>query len=125
MLISNVLQKGTDGLPAALRTAQIAIMLPEVQQMLRKLSEYDLGIFMPHMHDKNTGEFQLLSESIIQVESCLEVSFHPREEIASKADRYLPVGWAWCDGTSIAVAACEMVSEDGSVDKTSSVKHKM
>ena len=45
------------GLPPTLRTAQAAMQLPEVQDMLRRLSAFQLGIFMPHQHDEATGEF--------------------------------------------------------------------
>ena len=51
MTIANVSQGSARGLPQALRTAQEAIHLPEVQEMLRRLSEYKLGIFMPHIHE--------------------------------------------------------------------------
>ena len=74
MTITNVSQGNASGLPQALRTAQEAIHLPEVQEMLRRLSEYRLGIFMPHMHDEETGEFQPLPDDVMQVESGLEVS---------------------------------------------------
>jgi hypothetical protein len=47
MTIATVSQEATRGLPQALRTAQEAIQLPEVQAMLRRLSEYNLGICMP------------------------------------------------------------------------------
>ena len=50
------------GLPPALKTAQAAMQLPEVQDMLRRLSAFRLGIFMPHQHDDGTGEFQPLPE---------------------------------------------------------------
>lgn len=49
MTIANVSQGSARGLPQALKTAQEAIHLPEIQEMLRRLSEYKLGIFMPHM----------------------------------------------------------------------------
>ena len=67
MTIANVSQGNVCGLPQALRTAQEAIHFPEVQEMLRRLSEYRLGIFMPHMHDEQTGEFRLLPDQIMQV----------------------------------------------------------
>ena len=47
MTIANVSQASACGLPQALRIAQEAIHLPEVQEMLRRQSEYKLGIFMP------------------------------------------------------------------------------
>jgi hypothetical protein len=116
--------KGSDcGLPQALRTAQEAMQLPEIQEMLRRLSEYKLGIFMPHMHDEHTGEFQVLPDELIQVESGLEVSFQPMESVANQTDRFLPVGWAWRAGASTPLAVCEMVSEAGADDTP--VKHKM
>ena len=55
MTTVNIAQGNDRSLPQALMTAQAAIHLPEVQEMLRRLSEYKLGIFMPHMHDESTG----------------------------------------------------------------------
>ena len=125
MTIANVSQGSACGLPQALRTAQEAIHLPEVQEMLRRLSEYQLGIFMPHMHDDETGEFQPLPDEVMQVESGLVVSFQPTQEIANQTDRFLPVGWLWRAGASTPMAVCEMISEEGAGDTTRYVKHKM
>jgi hypothetical protein len=125
MTIANVSRESVCGLPQALRTAQEAIHLPEVQEMLRRLSEYKLGIFMPHMHDDKTGEFQLLPDEVMQVESGLEVSFRPTEEIANQAGRFLPVGWFWRAGALAPSAACEMVSEERPTGTVRSDKHKM
>lgn len=113
------------GLPPALRTAQEAIHFPEVQEMLRRLSTHGLGIFMPHMHDERTGDFQPLADQVTQVESGLEVSFQPTEEIAMQTDRFLAVGWVWRAGALTAAAACEMVQNDSPADAEPSVKHKM
>ncbi len=113
------------GLPPALRTAQAAIQSSEVQEMLRRLSEHGLGIFMPHMHDEQNGEFQPLAEQLVQVESGLEVSFRPTAEIAEHADRFLPVAWVWRDGARVPSAVCEMVQTDGPGDEEERVKHKM
>ena len=125
MTIANVSQGNARGLPPALITAQEAIHLPEVQEMLRRLSEYRLGIFMPHMHDEQTGDFRPLPDQIMQVESGLEVSFQPTEEIASQTDRFLPVGWFWRAGASTPLAVCEMVQKESPGDGECSVKHKM
>ena len=125
MTTANVSERSDSGFPEALRTAQDAIHLPEVQEMLRKLSEYQLGIFMPHMHDERTGEFQTVPDKVMQVESGLEVSFRPMEEIASQTDRFLPVGWVWRAGASTPLAVCEMVSDEGAGDTERPVKHKM
>ena len=118
-------QSSTNGLPAALRTGQAAIHLPEVQAMLRRLSTYNLGIFMPHRHDERTGEFQPLPDDVVQVESGLEVSFQPLAEIATQADRFLPVGWLWRGGAPTVAAACEMASQEGPDASERPIKHKM
>ena len=125
MTIANVSQGSACRLPQALKTAQEAIHLPEVQEMLRRLSEYKLGIFMPHMHNEQTGEFQPLPDEVMQVESGLEVSFQPTEEIASQTDRFLPVGWFWRAGASTPLAVCEMVWEERPGDAGRYGKHKM
>ena len=125
MTTANVPQGTAFGLPQALRTAQDAIHFPEVHEMLRRLAEFRLGIFMPHMHDEKTGEFQPIPDQVMQVESGLEVSFQSAEKIASQADRFLPVGWVWRAGASTPLAVCEMVQEETPGDKERAVKHKM
>jgi hypothetical protein len=82
-------------LPEQLATAQYAIQLPEVQEMMRKLSAYNLGVYMPHMHDEKTGAFQLLPDGVTQVEENLRVSFQSKE---LPGRFYLPVAWLWRDG---------------------------
>ena len=124
-MITNVSQRNAIGLPQALRTAQDAIHFPEVQEMLRRLSEYRLGICMPHMHDEEIGGFQPLPDAVMQIESGLEVSFQPAEEIAHKTEQFLPVAWFWHGGAATASAGCEMVRQEGSGDTEPSVKHKM
>ncbi len=111
--------------PQNVARAQAAIQLPEVQDMLRRLSEHDLGIFMPHMHDELTGELRRLPDDVMQVESDLAVSFLPTAEIASQKDRFLPVAWMWRAGALTPAAACEMVWDDGQSHEECPAKHKM
>lgn len=125
MTIANFSQGSTGGLSPALRAVQEAIHLPEVQEMMRRLSTYKLAIFMPHMHDEQTGEFQPLPDEVIQVESGLEVSFQPTEEIANQTDRFLPVAWCWRAGVSTPAAVCEMVEQGWPGETGRYVKHKM
>lgn len=125
MTIAAVSQARAPGLPPSLRTAQDAIHLPDVQAMLQKLSEYQLGIFMPHMHDEHTGEFQPLPDAVVQVESGLAVSFKPAADILNQGDRFLPVGWVWRAGGSRPVAACEMVWDEGQDHAVQQGKHTM
>jgi hypothetical protein len=123
--IATVSQGNPSSLPQALSTAQEAIHLPEVQAILRSLSAYKLGIFMPHMHDERTGQFQTLPDDVMQVESGLQVSFQPAAEVANQTGRFLPVAWIWRAGASTAVAACEMASGEDFGDKELSKKHDM
>lgn len=125
MTISNISQAGIKGLPSELLSAQDALNLPEVQKMLRRLSEFQLGIFMPHRHDEETGAFQLLGDDLVQVESGLEVSFKAAKEIASQQGSFLPVGWFWRGDQSVPVAVCEMVSNDSAIDAERHADHKM
>ena len=123
MIMTNVSRGSAHGLPPESRTAQSAINLPEVQEMLRKLAEHNLGIFMPHMHDEETGQFQILPDESIQVESGLEVSFHSAEEIVRQPDRFLPVGWLWRAGAPSPVAVCKMAWEEGRGETEGKAKH--
>ena len=124
-MIANASQGSSSRLPHVLRSAQEAINLPEVQEMLRRLSEHNLGIFMPHTHNEQTGEFLPLPDEVVQVESDLQVSFQLAEEIASQTDRFIPVGWSWRAGAPAPAAVCEMVWEEGRGDSERFVKHKM
>ncbi len=125
MTTATVSSNTAQGLPPRLRSAQAAVQLPEVQEMLRRLSGHGLGIYMPHMHDERTGDFLPLPDEVTQVEAGLEVSFHPAEEIADQAERFLPVAWLWRAGAMTAAAACEMVQTDSPADAEPPVKHKM
>ena len=91
----NVVPRDLSGLPQELRIAQEAIHLPEVQAMLQKLSTYNLGICMPHVHDDRTGEFLPRAKNVIQVETDLEVSFQPAHDVLDHPETHLPVGWVW------------------------------
>lgn len=124
MIVANVSRRNAVGLPQELTTAQEAIHLPEVQEMLRRLAEYRLGIFMPHIHDEQSGEFQSLPDELMQVESGLTVSFAPTEEIANQRSRFIPTGWLWRGGAPEPVAACQMIrQETGGAEPDE--KHKM
>ena len=80
---------------------------------------------MPHMHDEKTGEFKVLPDDVMQVESGLTVTFKRIEEMASQANRFLPVGWVWRDGAASPASACEMVWDEEQGETKREVKHKM
>jgi hypothetical protein len=125
MTIASGSRGAARGMPPALRTAQEAIHLPEVLEILRRVSEYNLGICMPHMQDERTGGFQPLADELMQVESGSAVSFRMAAEIAGQEDRFLPVGWFWRAGASTPSAVCEMVRAEGPGDAPRYDKHKM
>ena len=124
MTIADVSRFTTHGLPPALKAAQAAMQLPEVQDMLRRLSTFQLGIFMPHRHDDGTGEFQPLPDEVTQLESGRAVSFERLDEIARRTESFLPVGWRWCGGAATVAAVCEMAEQEGPEDEEEPVKHK-
>ncbi|KRB96717.1 hypothetical protein ASE11_14915 [Hydrogenophaga sp. Root209] len=124
MTTASVSRSTPYGLPPALKTAQAAMQLPEVQDMLRRLSEFRLGIFMPHQHDDGTGEFQPLPDDVMQVESGRTVSFERQDEIAQRAASFLPVAWLWRAGAPNVAAVCEMADQEGPEDEEHPVKHK-
>ena len=92
-----------EALPEPLRKAQDSIKLPEVQEMVKKLSEYGLGVHMPHMHDSE-GHFHPLPENTVSFENDLKVSFRNIEHPSTT--RALPVGWRWSEKLQ-AVAYCD------------------
>lgn len=111
--------------PNLLKHAQAAMQRADVQEMLRRLSAYQLGVFMPHMHAADTGEFQTLPATLTQLESGLCVSFQSSEQIAAQPKRYAPVAWVWRDGRVAVAAACEMAQEEHSDADNALEKHKM
>ena len=125
MTTANISMTSYPAMPPALRRAQIAMQRPEVQAMLRRLSEFDLGIFMPHQHDEQTGDFLPLADQMIQVESGCKVSFQRAEPIMKQIDRFLPVAWIWKDGALTPASACEMDLSDRQDGADCLVKHKM
>ena len=125
MTTANLSQASMLGMPPALRRAQAAILLPEVQAMLQRLADFDLGIFMPHRHDERTGDFQPLPHNVLQVEAGCKVSFKSAQEIGDQADRFLPVAWRWRAGAAAPASVCEMVVPEELDGPEQPVKHKM
>jgi len=82
-------------------TATKAVQDPKVQEMIKELSKYGLGVCMPHMHDPNSEEeFSPLPKGMVSYESNLQVSFVDASEVADQ----IPVAWAWnADSESVVV----------------------
>mgnify|MGYP006865168162 CR=1 FL=1 len=86
-----------------LAKAHRAMEEPEVQEMLQKLSAYGLGIFMPHQHDEQTGDYRPLPSGKVAVERNLQVTFE--DASSGVMETCSAVGWQW-DGDVKAAAAC-------------------
>ena len=66
-----------------------AVNTPEVQEMLRQLGKFGLGVALPHMH---TDEGMVpLPEGMIASEDNLKVTFRKRDEMTNS--KALPVMW--------------------------------
>lgn len=82
--------------------AERAIATPEVEEMMRRLAEYGLGVFMPHMH--NEEGFAGLPLDTVQLEGDLKVRFVPRSDPLIRDAA--PVGWVWDCCAAKVVSAC-------------------
>lgn len=84
-----------------LKIAQEAINNEEVQEAARTLAKYNLGIFVPHMHDEQTGEILPLPAAVISCERDLKITFLRTADIDTGME---PVAWRW-NGSDIEVCA--------------------
>jgi hypothetical protein len=91
-------------LPQEIKMGLEAISLPEVQEIMKRLAKYNLGICLPHMHNEQTGAFENLPADMVQVESGLEVNF--QESSTLEGLDGLPVAWRWQQNGSITSAVC-------------------
>ena len=94
-------------LPLKLRKAQLAIEFPEVQEIIKNLAKYNLGVYMPHLQNSENGNFEVLPDEQVQLENDLQISFVSRED--SIKMNALPVGWIWKNDGLTNAAQCAMV----------------
>ena len=93
-----------ENLPAQLKVAQESINNPDVQEMIKKLATFNLGVFMPHQHNQESGNFEVLEDGMMQMENDLQVSFLSKKE--ANPNTYLPVGWVWQNNGLTESATC-------------------
>ena len=91
-------------LPESMRIAQGAVKTQEVQEIMKQLAKYNLGVCMPHMHVRE-GEFAELPADIISLEQ--KSAFIP----TSDADpvNTLPVAWRWQNNAVIIAGSCHII----------------
>ena len=96
-------------LPEELRNALSSVHLPEVQEMIRKLRKYNMGVVALHGHDDETGHFTAWPEGKMQVESDLKVTFEDTADVQARMEEFVPVGWVWEDNGTTAMSVCNTV----------------
>jgi len=93
----------TFGYPKMVEEAVTAISLPEVQQMIKRLSDFGLGVMLPHMHIDGEG-LQPIPYDTIQMEDNLVVSFVKNDD--KRLEGGYPVGWRWDTEKACVVGTC-------------------
>lgn len=96
---------------AFLRRAQEAIELPDVQEMLARLSAYGLGVFVPHYHPPSGG-MAPLPKTQVALEAGLKVSFVDEADPVLSEDGVEDIGWRW-DAEKKTVMKCTKCSMVG------------
>ena len=122
--VAGMVIQSIDNLAPELQVAQRAIALPEVQEMLRRLADFNLGIYMPHLHEEGTGRFLPQPYDMIQVEQGLKVTFQTEEQLAQQSGPVVQVGWAWRKDAVVPSAGCVAKCIGGKEDIHSST-HKV
>jgi hypothetical protein len=85
-----------------IREAYEAVRTPEVQEMIRRLGDHGLGVFIPHQH--KDGVVQPLGPDTIQLESNLQISFVSRDD--PRLQNSSVIGWTWDKDKARVSAAC-------------------
>lgn len=107
-----------ESMAAEIQTALAAVSTAEVRDMIRRLSKYNLGVCVPHMHLARQ-DFAVLPHGMLQVEKKCVVSWAAREEVETSSGM-VPVAWRWHDDGVTASATCWSYcskSPDGSHDR--------
>lgn len=102
---TKIAQVTLNNLPESLQIAQKAIETEEVQEIIKQLAKYNLGVCMPHMHTNKNG-FVELPKDMIQVERQLVTSFVHSSEVDDKT--MIPVVWRYIDGVVVSASSCRM-----------------
>jgi hypothetical protein len=107
---ANSSQIGSSRISSGFLLAQAAIDLPEVQDILRKLSAYNLGVCIPHIHSDSL-DFDDLPPGMVQIEQNLKVSFATEDSTVGTGA--VPVAWRWDADGPTPIAVCQAM-QDGS-----------
>ena len=100
---TRISEKMLNDLPQGLQLAQKAIETEEVQEIIKQLAKYNLGVCMPHMHTEGNG-FAELPKDMMQIEQKLRTSFVPVAEV--NPETMIPVVWRHVDGLTVSASSC-------------------
>lgn len=81
-----------------------SIDLPEVQEMIKRLSEFNLAVYAPHMHSEDI-DFAAQPNHFVQIEEDCRVRWVSREQL-KHFETSIPVAWRWVDDGIHAAAKC-------------------
>jgi hypothetical protein len=87
-----------------IQEALMAIEKPEVRELMRELSKYNLGVCVPHMHRPDL-DFDVLPIDTVQVEEDCRVRWISRASMEPSND-YIPIAWRWTERGAIADVEC-------------------
>lgn len=87
-----------------IRDALAAINTSEVQDIIKRLAKFNLGVCVPHMHLADI-DFAPLPDDAIQVEEDCQVRWVSRSDVEAMPDS-VAVAWRWLDDGVRAAAKC-------------------
>lgn len=95
-----------------IRRGMEAVESPEVQEIIKQLSQYGLAVALPHLHGDN-GNFLPLPSNQVVFESDLRVSFVEKDNPVLESA--IPVMWRWDGETKVAAdcALCDFYKHPG------------
>ena len=86
------------------KTALAAIDLPEVQEIIKRLSHFNLAVCVPHMHTHDI-DFAALPNDYVQVEEDCRVRWTSLDQLEN-LETSIPVAWRWVDDGINASSRC-------------------
>lgn len=95
---------GKRNMAPEIAAAIAAVSLPEVQDMIRRLSRFNLAVCVPHMHLPEQ-DFAVLQSGYVQIEKQCQVSWALRDQVEADS-KMIPVAWRWEDDGVEASARC-------------------
>jgi hypothetical protein len=103
------------------RMMREAIHTPAVQEALKTLSKYGLGVWLPHMHAEDGHLVPLPNEMVsIEVEgeepATRQVTFVKRDTLDSSILNQTAVAWIWNESLNVAVVATSCTDENSRHD---------